>query len=65
MLMITISTPTTNVNHIQQSPDNLSSELFGEYDSEFYNSLKSELDGLLKDPKEETIFKILAYSRSL
>jgi hypothetical protein len=62
--MITISTSTTNMNHLQQSAEHLSSELFEEYDSGFYDSLKSELDGLILNPKDETVAKILAYSRS-
>jgi hypothetical protein len=63
MLMITISTSTTNVNHIQKGADNFNSEFFEEYDSAFYDTLRPELDGLIKNPQEETIAKILAYSR--
>ncbi|MFJ7359074.1 hypothetical protein ACQKLG_09325 [Pedobacter suwonensis] len=31
----------------------------------FYDQIKSKLDTLVKDPQDETINKILAYSRSL
>lgn len=33
-------------------------------DELFYNSIKSQLDKLVKDPADETISKILAYSRN-
>lgn len=29
----------------------------------FYDQIKSKLDGLIKDPSEDTISKILAYSK--
>lgn len=33
-------------------------------DELFYNSIKSKLDELIKDPSDETISKILAYSKN-
>ena len=33
-------------------------------DELFYNSIKSQLDQLVKNPADETIDKILAYSKS-
>ena len=62
--MITISTTTTNANHLQKSAENLSAELFEESNEAFYDSIKYELDGLTRDPQQETIERILAYSRT-
>lgn len=64
MLMITISTPSINANHLQKSMENSASELFEEYDAAFYESVKTELDALVRSPKDETIARILAYSKA-
>ncbi|WP_442588877.1 hypothetical protein ACSBL2_22850 [Pedobacter sp. AW31-3R] len=65
MLMITTSTPINNLNYLNQTPENLSNETFNDLDLMFYESLKPQLEQLHKNPEEETIRKILAYSRSL
>ena len=62
--MITISTTTTNANHLQKSAENLSAELFEDFDAAFYESVKTELDALVRNPQDETIARILAYSRA-
>ena len=64
MLMITISTSSINDNHLQKSTENLSAELFEDFDAAFYESVKTELDALVRNPKDETIARILAYSKA-
>jgi len=64
MLMVTISTSSINVNHLQKSIENLSAELFEDFDAAFYESVKTELDALVRNPQDETIDRILAYSRA-
>ncbi|WP_158797598.1 hypothetical protein [Pedobacter sp. L105] len=65
MLMITTSTSVPNVNPLNQQAENLSNEFFNDLDLMFYESIKSQMDQLKRNPEEETISKILAYSRSL
>ena len=65
MLMITTSTPITNMNCLNQNSENLSNETFNDLDLMFYDSIKSQLEQLSRNPQEETIAKILAYSKSL
>lgn len=61
--MIKTSTP----NEIVSSPNAQSlKRSTGEAEQQdelFYNSIKSQLDKLVKDPSDETIEKILAYSK--
>lgn len=63
--MVTTSTPLTNLNYLNQHAENSSSEFFNDLDLMFYDSIKSQMDLLSKNPEEETISKILAYSKSL
>lgn len=63
--MITTSTSIQNSNCLNQNNENLSSEHFNDLDQLFYDSIKMQLDLLNKQPQEETINRILAYSRSL
>lgn len=65
MLMITTSTPVNNLNYLNQNLENLSNEHFNDLDLMFYESIKVQLEQLNRNPEEETISKILAYSRSL
>ncbi|KIO76949.1 hypothetical protein TH53_12065 [Pedobacter lusitanus] len=65
MLMITTSTPISNSHYLNQHAENISSEYFNDLDLMFYESIKSQMDLLNKNPDEETISKILAYSKSL
>ena len=60
--MITISTTAVNANHLQKNTENLISQLFEESEDAFYENMKYELDALMRDPQQETIEKILAYS---
>ena len=61
--MVTTSTTTSDLNHSNQETDKLSGELLSGPDLMFYESIKSQLDMLKRDPSEESIAKILAYSR--
>ncbi len=63
--MVTTSTPLTNPNYLNPNAENLSSEFFNDLDLMFYDSIKSQMDLLSKNPEEETISRILAYSKSL
>ena len=65
MLMITTSTPISNLSYLNQQTENLSSEFFNDLDLMFYENIKGQLDLLNKNPQEETINSILAYSKSL
>lgn len=58
---------TSTSNEIVNSPNaktikNATSEA-EQKDELFYNSMKSQLNKLVKDPSDETIEKILAYSK--
>jgi hypothetical protein len=64
MLMITTSTSSINANHLQKNTENLSAEFFEDFDAAFYESVKTELDALVRNPQDETIARILAYSRA-
>jgi len=63
--MITTSTPISNLNYLNQNTENLSSEFFNDLDLMFYENIKPQLEQLSRNPDEETISKILAYSKSL
>jgi len=63
--MITTSTSVPNLNNLNQNTENLSNEFFNDLDLMFYESIKPQMDQINKNPSEETISKILAYSRSL
>ncbi len=66
MLMTKTSTSKNNVN--LPTPNMFQPITDMESDAEidlFYDQIKSKLDTLVKDPQDETINKILAYSRSL
>lgn len=62
--MITISTTTIHNNPLQKNSEILSVELFEESEEAFYDSIRLDLDLLIRTPKEETIDRILAYSRA-
>jgi len=63
--MMTTSTPINNPNYLNQNSESLSSETFNDLDLMFYENIKPQLNQLSRNPEEETIAKILAYSRSL
>jgi hypothetical protein len=63
--MITTSTSISNPNYLNQPTENLSSEHFNDLDLMFYESIKPQMDLLNMNPEDETISRILAYSKSL
>jgi len=65
VLMMTTSTPINNPNYLNQNSESLSSETFNDLELMFYENIKPQLNQLSRNPDEETIAKILAYSRSL
>jgi hypothetical protein len=58
--MITTSTSISNPNYLNPSAESLNSELLM-----FYESIKPQMDKLNMNPEDETISRILAYSKSL
>ncbi|TDO23330.1 hypothetical protein [Pedobacter duraquae] len=65
MLMIKTFTSPDSVNHAQQQPDLSDPDLLEPADALYYESIKPELNKLVKDPSDETILKILSYSRTM
>ena len=63
--MVTTSTSISNLNHLDQQAENLSGQMLNDLDLMFYDSIKPQMDMLNKTPEDETISRILAYSRSL
>jgi hypothetical protein len=63
--MVSISTSIPDLNHLIQRAENLSGESLNDLDLMFYESIKPQMDLLNKTPEDETISRILAYSRSL
>lgn len=63
--MIKTSTPTQNLNYLNQHADNLSGELLNDLDLMLYEQIRPQLDQLKREPEQETIDRILAYSSSL
>ena len=63
--MIEISTPTSNsVCNDDTYGDSMISN-FSKSEVEFYESIKTPLNSLVKEPSKEVIQKILAFSKSL
>lgn len=62
--MMETFTSTDNLNYPQQKRENTPDGDVEGLDSMFYDHIKSQLDRLKKDPLDETITKILAYSKS-
>lgn len=63
--MIETSTPLKNeldINQIQFMTDDLISQ---ENENEYYNSIKPNLDRLIKSPSDTVIEQILAFSKSI
>jgi len=63
--MVTTSTSISNLNHLDQQAEKLSGQMLNDLDLMFYDSIKPQMDMLNKTPEDETISRILAYSRSL
>lgn len=56
-------TPENNANCLPENPEKMSYEIIEESELMFYNNIKPQLDQLAKNPSNETIEKILAYSK--
>lgn len=61
--MIKTSTPLNPVNYQGQQPAEETVQQTTTQEELFYNSIKPQLDQLVKNPSDETIEKILAFSR--
>ena len=61
--MTKTATSLHSVNYPDQQPAESTAEQAKNQDEMFYNSIKPQLDELFKDPSDETIKKILAYSK--
>jgi len=62
--MMETSTSVNKLNYEQSKQQNMLVEDLESHDIVFYESLKTQLEGLTRNPSEETISRILAYSRS-
>lgn len=61
--MTKTSTPTNIVNFPNPQQAEITVDVAEQQDQMFYNSIKPQLDELIKNPSDETIEKILAYSK--
>lgn len=62
--MIETSTSVNKLNHLQPAQENTFKEDVEAHDLLFYDSIKSQLNSLARNPSDETISKILAYSKN-
>ena len=61
---MTKTSTTTNLVSSPSSPLEVTMDSAEQQDELLYNSIKTQLDELVKDPSDETIDRILAYSQS-
>lgn len=61
--MIKTSTSLNSVNYQSKQAAEEAVEQAKNQDEMFYDSIKPQLDQLIKDPSDETIEKILAYAK--
>lgn len=62
--MIETSTSVNKLNYEQSKQEIMPAEDLDSCDLVFYNAIKPQLNSLSKNPSDETISKILAYSRA-
>ncbi len=62
--MVKTSTSLNSVNFTSKVPAEQAVEQANQQDEMFYDSIKPQLDQLIKDPSNETIEKILAYAKT-
>lgn len=62
--MMETFTSIDNLNYQQQKQENSTADETEGIDTMFYDHLKTPLNALKKDPADETIARILAYSKS-
>ena len=63
--MIEISTPKTNSLQKTEVNKDINSEELSEDDQSFYATIKPCLNAMVKDPSQDTISKIVNYSKSI
>lgn len=63
--MIKTFTSTNSVNHCTEQPGLSDPDLLESIDATYYESIKPEMDKLVRDPSDETIAKILSYSKTM
>jgi hypothetical protein len=63
--MIEISTPKTNSLQKTEVNKDINSEDLSEDEQSFYSSIKPGLNAMVTDPNQETISKLVKYSKSL
>ncbi len=61
--MVKTSTSLNSVNFSSPAPAEKAVEQAKTQDEMFYDSIKPQLDKLIKDPSDETVEKILAYAK--
>lgn len=63
--MMETFTSIDNLNYQQQKQDGSPADETEGIDTMFYDHIKTQLDSLKKNPADESIARILAYSKSL
>ncbi|SDM69968.1 hypothetical protein SAMN05421813_12025 [Daejeonella rubra] len=63
--MIETSTPKTNSLQKTEVNKDINAEDLSEDEQSFYSSIKPCLNAMVTDPKQETISKLVNYSRSV
>ena len=58
------STSVNKLNYEQSKQQEMLVEDLEAHDIVFYENIKTQLDGLSRNPSDETVSKILAYSRA-
>jgi hypothetical protein len=61
--MTKTSTPTNTVSFTETKAEEKTAEGADQLDELFYNSIKSQLNELVRNPSDETINKILTYGK--
>jgi len=62
--MIKTSTSVNHVNYAQQKQETKPEQEMEANDLIFYESIKPQLDSLIKSPSDEVIARILAYAKA-
>jgi hypothetical protein len=64
LLMMETSTSVNKLNYEQSKSQEMLVEGLETQDFVFYENIRTQLDGLSKEPSDETVARILTYSRS-
>lgn len=62
--MMETSTSVNKLNYEQSKQQEMLVEILEAKDIVFYENIKTQLDGLNRNPSDEVVSKILAYSRA-